>query len=415
MTIALTPKEALKLVPYEVCVYRTRTGEVVGWPPYSTLPDWEIGLNMSGSWRAYPTLDTDYMSKSDLTAWTEPWDWSWAICQGPKIWQAGPVLGEQYTDGTNQTTIFGVGLWQLLTDKRGMFNPNRASRSAVGAVDADISFGTGATSSQGAPIPAAHQNLNLRAIARRVVELILTEPGGDLPIDLPSTGPGTGVWTGTSAQDFPGYEMGTPGDRLLKLAELDLGPEIMFQPYFSTSQRKFVRHQMVIGDPRLGQLGYLHAWRSGAGLIKVDRSTDGAAKTRRQYERGSGLDRNVLVGFAEDLTNVTSGFNSLPLLEDIDATHMNVELATTLTSYATTDLKTNTLPRVTLQPEVTMDGTDGQGEESSSPVLSTVSPGDTGFLQLKDHPRLPDGNYGIRIVRMRGSGHNRATLDVQTL
>lgn len=401
-------------LPFEALVYRTRTGEVLGSIPLAEqIPTWERGLNMSGSWTANPTLDTSVLKKSELSAWIEAWDMSWAICQGNRIWQAGPVIGERYTDGQNSTQILGVGIWQLLTDKRTLFNPTRAAVDIINGVDADVSFGTTAISDLGAPIPLANRDLSIRGVAKRIVEIILTEPGGDLPIDIVSTG----SFAGTTAQNYPGYEVGSPGNRLEQLTQLVDGLEIEFEAYFTSPQRTFVRHLMKIGEPRLGQLGFPHVWATGLGLVDCGYSYDGTNKVRRDWERGQGMDRNILTGFSQNLDGVTTGLGPglLPLLEEVGSTHMNAADGNTLTSYAQASVITNTRGMKTLAPVVRLDGTLGDGRKTGSPDLRDVAPGDTGYLDLTEHPRLEDGRYAVRIVRMRGDSDTQATMDVNLL
>lgn len=399
------------VVPYEVCAYRTRTGEVIEWVPCERLPDWERGLNMSGSWRAYPTLDKTGLPKNELNGIIDPWDWSWAIVQGQKIWQAGPVIGESYDDGTNSTQIYGVGLWQLLTDKRGMFNPARASTSSVTAFDADIPFGIATLSGLGVTIPAANKNLNVRGIAKRLVEIAIgiSTDARYLPITLPTNG----TFSGTALRDYPGYDMSSFGQRLFELTQLDGGPEIELIPRFTNTNRKFIEHQMVMGDPRLGQLGAYHIWASGRGLAELRVSIDGQYKANRFWDRGSGMDRNISLGFAENQSSVSPAGSLVPLLEEISNLHNQVEDDNVLAGYAAANLATNYRAVTQLGPTVSMNGTDGGGEMSESPALSDVSPGDLGLLKVKDHRRLPDGSYLVRIARMRGAGLNRATLDVK--
>lgn len=399
-------------LPYEVFAFRTRSGEVVRRIPAKEPPRWEEGLNLMGSWSVSVALDDAYLTKEELSGVTDSWDWSWAICQGPKIWQAGPVLGERYSGGS-QTEIYGVGIWQMLADQRQAFNPARAAVDIIKVPDADIPFGTGATSTLGTPIHALNQNLNLRGVARRLIQLLLTEPGGDLPIDVPSLTDGT-TWSGTVARDFPGYETASWGERLLSLTQFVDGPETQFRPYFTTLDKKFIRFQTVLGSPRLGQLGAKHVWRSGSGLVALPFTMDGVRKVRRYWERGAGSDRNIITAMAQNLDGVTTGPTAglLPLLEQVSNSNNSEGSASVLSSYATTGLISNKHGSLTLQPEVLISGSDGHGQRTGSPPLWEVSPGDAAVLQVVRHPRLPDGNYPVRIVRMSGLSAKTATLDV---
>jgi hypothetical protein len=404
------PVRRTPVVPYEVCAYRTRTGEVRRWVPCARLPDWEQGLNLMGSWRAYPTLSRTDLPKDELNTIVEPWDWSWAICQGQKIWQAGPVLGENYSEGGGVTQIYGVGIWQLLADKRLLVSPTRASVSDIKAFDADVPFGTGTFSTVGATIPAANKNLNLRGIAKKLVEIAIgiSTDARYVPIVLPTDG----VFAGTSARDFPGFDLAT-FRRLYELTQVDGGPEIMLVPEFTTTARKFVQHRLILGSPRLGQLGKPHVWAYNRGLTKASFVLDGVEKTNQAWERGSGQERNTVLGYAEDQTivNLYGG----TVLQTVGTSHSQDGDAETLNGYALQNLNTNRSGALTLSVEVSMNGMDGTGELTESPDLSAVTPGDTAILRFKNHLRLPDGDYSVRIARMSGSGLNRAKLDVKSL
>lgn len=408
----------ISTTPYEVCVYRTRTGDVVGWIPCAAIPTWERGLNIAGSWTAFPSLDDRYLTKADLNGWIEEWDWSWAVVQGQHIWQAGPVKGETYPDdGANSTTIAGVGLLAMLQEKRALLNPSRAAVDVITGIDADVAFGITAVSEKGAPIPAGNQNLALQTIIKRLFEGLLAEPGGDLPIDLP-----TEEYAGTAIRGYPGYELGSPGGRAVDITQVSGGPEMELVPFFTTTDRLVVRHRLHVGKPenngRLGQLGYAHMWDSNQALLKVGFERNGEQRTNRHWEKGEGSDRTAVVKFAQDLTGVTTGptVGQRPLLETVGSGHINASETATLQGYADAAVLNGQHSRLTLTVEVRPDGDDGQGGGSRSPVLTAVSPGDTAILKLKNHRRLPDGPYEVRILRMRGTSDlTRAGLDVQVL
>lgn len=416
--MTVTQPKRTNLLPYEVCVYRTRTGDVVGWIPCAELPEWERGINISGSWTARPSLDTRFLSKQDLNGWTSEWDWSWAVAQGTHIWQAGPVKGEDYpSEEANSTTITGVGLLTLLAEKRVLVNATRSTVAAVSGIDADVAFGITDTSEKGAPIPVGNRNLALATIIKRVFQNALLEPGGDLPIDVP-----TADYTGTSIRGYPGYELNTPGGRALDITGVNNGPELELVPYFTTPGRKVVRHQLFVGTPanggRLGNLAYPHVWDAGKALCRVGFSRHGEQRCNRAWEKGEGTDRNLLTGFAQNLAGVTLAPSAglRPLLEQVGSVHTNVTDPATIQGYADTAVVNGATSTLTLSVEVRVDGDDGQGNGSRSPQLTEVSPGDTGVLNLRDHPRLLDGPYEIRILRIRGTRDPaRAVLETQVL
>lgn len=403
--------------PYEVCAYHTRTGRVAAWIPLADQPTWERGLNIAGSWSVPVALDNRRMTKDELTAVSEEWDWSWAIVQGNYIHQAGPVLGEEFDDNGNDTTIPGVGLLQLLVERRVLLNAARASVGVINEIDADFAFGTGSTSEKGAPIPADRQNLALQTVIKRLFQNALAEPGGDLPIDLPSE-----EYAGSTQRDYPGYELGMVGARVLEITQVDGGPELELVPYFTSTARGFVRHRLLVGTPanngRLGNLTYAHVWDSGKGLVRVPFSRNGAQRTDRVWEKGSGTDRAIQTGFAQDLDGVSTGpgAGTRPLLESVGTTHTNASEDETLQGYADGDLVNGRRSTLTLKATVRTDGFDGQGKRTRSPRLIEVAPGDTGTLNITRHRRLPDGEYEVRILRIRGSRTvNQADLDLQVL
>lgn len=397
------PLKTIPSVPYEVCVYRTRTGEVVAWIDFIDTPNWTRGLNISGSWSVRPTLDTRSISKRDLTELSTPWYWSWAIVQGDRIHQAGPVMGETFQDGDTSTTINGVGLWTLFKDKRVLVNATRTSVGVITGTDADVAFGTGTVSDKGGPIPVANRNLSLHTIAKRIIENELAKPGGTLPIDLPTD------IAGASVRTFQGPDLASSGQKLFDLTQVAGGPEIEFIHRFTDGSKTAIRHQMLIGNSRLGQLGYAHAWATGRAITKLGFDNDGSQMTSRDWDRGEGFDRNVKTGFAEQLDGVTTGsFLTRPLLETVGQLHTNNGNQAELDSYAAADVLNGQTATLVLDVEVRLEGDTGDGEAPPSPALTAVSPGDTAVLQIKDHLRLSDGIYSVRVMRM-GSGSDFKT------
>jgi hypothetical protein len=403
--------------PYEVCAYHTRTGRVARWLPLAAQPTWERGLNIAGSWSVSVSLDPRFLTKDELNGVSTEWDWSWAIVQGPHIWQAGPVKTEEYDDSGNDTTIAGGGLLQVLVERRVLVNAARDEVGVISGIDADFAFGTSGTSEKGAPIPADRQNLALQTVIKRLVENALDEPGGDLPIDVPSE-----EYTGVTERAYPGYELGMVGQRILEITQLDNGPEIELVPYFTSTAREFVRHRLLTGTPdnngRLGNLTYPHVWDSGKGLVRLPYSRSGDQRTARDWEKGTGTDRAIVVGFDENLDGVTTGpgAGSRPLLETVGTTHTQASELDTLNGYAAGSVVNGSRGTLTLKATIRTDGFDGQGKRTRSPRLIEVRPGDTGIFNVTRHRRLPDGLYEIRILRIRGtSALNEATVDCQLL
>jgi hypothetical protein len=401
-------------VPYELCVYRTRTGEVVKWVEIEGTPRWEAGINVIGSWSVQVDLHSPNLSKPELNAVLDSWYWSWAVVQGQVIHQAGPVIGEDFDDGNDYTTINGVGLWGLYKDKRLLINAGRASTSVITGIDADVAFGTTATSDKGGPIPAANQNVSLYTIAKRLLENEQSKSGGALPIVLPDAG-----WevAGTAIRTYPGIEMGSTGQKQFDLTQVLGGPEIQYVPEFTSLSRSAIQHRVQIGKPRLGQLGYAHAWTYRQACLKLGFISDGGNMTDRDWDKGAGFERNVKTGFAENMQDVTAGsFQARPLLETAGQLHTSSENQTELDGYAAADVANGRTQLRDLKVEVSMNGDTGDGSSSPSPSFAAVNCGDTGVIFVSKHPRLPDGAYYVRVLRKGpGSSFKTGSLIVQTL
>lgn len=396
--------------PYEVCVYRTRTGQVVKWIPFEGLPRWDSGVNIIGSWQVRTTLDPRLLPKQELSQVIDPWYWSWAIVQGAHIHQAGPVVSEDFDDdGSNSTTINGVGLWGLYMKKRVLAKGTRPIFAMMETADCDVAFGTGTVSEKGIPIPVANRNVSLHTIMKRLFENENSKPGGALPIVLPAD------IAGASVRQYMANEFAYTGQRQYELTQVNNGPELELVPEFANAERSQIQHRVAIGNPRLGQLGYPHSWSYRKALTRLGFISTGESMRNVHYERGTGFERNVVYSYAENRSEVIDGYQTTPLLEDVGQ-HNDESSHSTLLSYATASIARNLSVERELSVEVTMEGDAGGNELAPSPRFSSVSNGDTGVLNVRGHPRLPDGRYFIRILRKSGgSSFKRGTLSVELL
>lgn len=401
-------------IPYEVCVYRTRTGDVVGWVPLIGTPRWSGGINVAGDWAVQAALHSKSMSKSLLSQFIDPWNMSWAVCQGSVIHQAGPVRTEDFADsGDDYTQVNGTGLWGLYNEKRVLVNKDRASTSVITGIDADLAFGTGTTSDKGGPIPVANRNVSLPTIAKRILENEQGKPGGALPIILPDVG-----WevAGTDVRTYQGPELAPTGQRLYELTQVQGGPEIQMIAEFTSGARSAVQHRIAIGKPRLGQLGYAHAWTYRKALTKFGYVTDGEVMTDRDWDKGTGFERNIKTGFAENLTDITTGFQTRPLLETVGQMHTSSDNQPELDAYALAAVTNGRTSDRVMIMEVSMNGDIGTGDQPPSPNFASVSCGDTAIAFVENHPRLADGQYYVRVIKKgSASGFKIGALTVNLL
>lgn len=402
-------RQKVRFDPIVVRAFETRTGRVAAIVPYTGQPTWSYGINQAGAWSVSVPLDNPEVDPDWLSGITDPWRFSWAICQGSKIWQAGPVIAESYQGGTS-TTISGGGLWKLLTDKRTLINPARATLAGVSTADADIAFGPGATSEIGSTIPPANRNLSLHTIAKRLMQIITTASAGDLPIVYPADIAGDAVRT------YPGYDLAYVGQRLTELTQVIDGPEIEFRPEFVDEvSKQQVRWRMRIGNTRLGNLGFPHAFDYGKALTDLTYDMDGTLRGTRDFERGNGMNRDLVTGFY-DSALPTSYDPAAILLERIGGDHTSTSDPGVLNGWAQAAVLNNLSVSPDLKATVRIPGDDGQGNVTRSPILTTVEAGDNCVAQIKRHPRIPDGLIGLRIAGANSTAKSQiAQLQVQYL
>lgn len=400
--------------PVEVMAFSTRTGRVIASLPYTGNPRWNNGVNQLGTWQATfqlrGTAESAGLSPEDLDGLAVPWRISYAIVSGTQIWEAGPLVTESYQRGAGTTTLSGGGLWKFLTDKRILVNPGRAQLGAITGTDADIVFGpTGYTPEIGGTVPAGNRDLSLHTIAKRIVQTIEGAAGGDLPIVYPDD------IAGTSIREYPGYDLASPGQRLTDLTQVDQGPEIQFQPEFvDPLTRQAIQWRMRIGNPTLGALNFPHHWDSGRALIDADYGTDGSTMATRDFERGNGMNRDLVIGFADN--PIGTADPEVLLVEEAGSAHTSATDVTTLNAWAQAAVAGGGTPVPIMNALVRTAGDDGNGNQTRSPHQAGVFSGDTGVLQIRRHRRLRDGDYSVRIIgRAGGDSPQEMLLTLQLL
>lgn len=400
--------------PVQVYVFETRTGRVIGTVPFQGNPRWSNGLNVSPTWsvdvRLRGKADDGGLAPLDLEGITDPWRYSWAIAQGAQIWEAGPSIGETHNGGST-TSISGGGIWKFLTDKRLLLNPARAVLSDVSSTDADLNFGpSGWVPVSGGPVLAGNRDLSLHTIAKRIVQVPLNAVGGNLPIVFPAD------IAGDAQREYPGYDLASPGSRLQQLTQVENGPEVWFQPEFvDPLTKQAIQWRMRIGNPNLGNLNWPWSWDQGKALVSLDQySTDGGNVSRRDWERGNGMNRDLITGFADSPLNPSDPGDLL--IETVGGDHTSATEQDTLDSWAANAVATNGKPIPAMTVQVRTAGDDGSGFVTRSPHQAGVFLGDNGRFEVKDDIRHPDGTYYGRIIgRAQGDTADMMTLTIQLL
>ncbi len=398
------------MVAYRLAVANTRSGQVVGDLPFTAAPTWSRVLNGSGTLSGVsvplnPTrLDADMAQRLQ-----EPWRWTVLWCYGSAILQAG-ILSSVTVDDTQKPSVASLGtttVWEFFTRKRLVVTPGQ-----------DI--GTSAVVFGPTSPDTANRNLSLHSIARRLVELatINGDPTYSLPIILPDTIAGTNVRT------YLGSDLATTGTRLSELTQVDQGPEVEFSPEFTDSTQGYVRWRMKIGNNRLGQLGFPHAWDYQRALLSLSTGIDGVDMTFNVTSKGQDT-RTVssatppvasgalISAAASDTTYTGQGW---PALQTADIGHTSTIDPATVAGYATAAVTTHKVPIKTATAHININGLDNQGRQTGAPSIDLVSVGDTAFFGVTGHPFLSDGQYGARILTLEsGSDAYTAKMVVQVL
>jgi len=399
------------MLDYRLAVANTITGQIVGDLPFTAVPTWSRVLNGSGTLTGVavplnPTrLDSDMAQRL-----REPWRWTVLWCYGQTILQAG-LLSSASVDDTQKPTVASLTtttLWDFLTRKRLVVTPGQD----IGTSAADVVF------SPTSP-DTANRNLSLHSIARRLVELTLnTDPTYSLPRILPD------VIAGTSVRTYLGSDLATTGTRLSELTQVDQGPEVEFSPEFVDSTQGYMRWRMRIGNNRLGQLGFPHAWDYQRALLSLSTGIDGVDMTFNVTSKGQDtrtvssatppVASGALISAAASDTFYTA--QGWPALQTADTGHTSTIDTTTVQGYANAAVTTHKVPIKTATAHISINGLDNQGRQTGAPSIDLISVGDTAFVGLVGHPFLADGQYGMRILTLEsGSDAFTAKIVVQVL
>lgn len=398
------------MVAYRLAVANTISGQIVGDLPFTAVPTWSRMLNGSGTLSGVavplnPTqLDSDMAQRL-----REPWRWTVLWCYGNTILQAG-ILSSVTVDDTQKPSVASLAtttLWEFLTRKRLVLTPGQD----IGTAAANVAFGPSVADT-------ANRNLSLHSIARRLVELATAPPTYRLPIVLPGTIGGSAVRT------YLGSDLATTGTRLSELAQVDQGPEVEFSPEFVDSTQGYMRWRMRIGNNRLGQLGFPHAWDYQRALLSLSTGIDGVDMTFNVTSKGQDT-RTVssatppvasgalISAAASDTTYTGQGW---PALQTADTGHTSTIDTATVAGYATAAVTTHKVPVQTATARVSINGLDNQGRQTGAPSIDLVAVGDTAFFGLTEHPFLTDGQYGMRILTLEsGPDAYTAKMVVQVL
>lgn len=393
----------MQATPYRLCLANTITGQVVADLPIGPrMPTWLRQINAPGTFTPQsplsPALDPDVAEMIN-----EPYKWTVVWAYGNAILQAGLLItyGVDDTQQPPSIQFNTMPMWDFLTKKRLARYPGKQITDPA----ADIVFS--ATS----PDPA-NQNLSWGSVAARLVQIATSGgPSYTLPIVTPA------YTTGSAAITYAAADLAYVGQRITEITHQDQGPEIVFSPEWVDSTQTYMQWRMRIGTPRLGNLGYPHAWDYQQACQYVILTSDGSAMTFDSVAKGQD-NRHTAGGSLiwsehSDATYPNSGWPALETADNLHASEVNQSV---IAAYATSNVNTNMLPAYTGSMHVRADGRNAAGQPTGSPTIEDIAVGDTCLLGVKRHVWLADGQYAARIVGI-GSGADMwtAKVDVQML
>jgi hypothetical protein len=341
---------------YTALVYNTVTGIVIYEVPFSGDPDWSAQINDPGTWSVTVPIETEGQATT-LREWIVPWRFSVAIVYGEFVCQAGPVVAYNVDEATQSVRVSGTGLWGLFNHRSAAQQHLEPASKSVSDVSADLVYTD-----------------SLYNIAQSLVTEGTTwtnRAGSSLPIDIPATNPAGGSYAVT----YHGYDLNFVGLKLQELTQADGGPDILFQPYLSvTSNRRVVRHKMLIGTPLLIQPGtpLLFDYPSSVPTISV--AGDGAGFASSAFARGSGSDGGTQIGYATSTTLTSLGW---PAVDMVDSAHTNTSRDRRVELCGPLPMSRPTVDSWSSGPQVVRTDRD--------PGLAVYLPGHYANYQVMDH------------------------------
>lgn len=300
-----------------------------------------------------------------------------AITDDGTVLEAGPIRPHSYADDSGSLKVSASGLRAYFA--RRFLEPVLASGWQRWEV--------------------TYSGLSLGTIAKRIVQLAMSHPGGELPIDLPADE------AGTNTRTYYGFELGRISERLRQIEDVDNGPDLRFEPYLTAGGALgAIRWRMLTGstaNPELTQYNRPgtaladHVWDRTAPktpVVSLGVSIDPDEMGDRGWVTGSGSDNQLMMS-RRDFGGLRAA--GLPLLE-VDESRTTVVHQATLDRYAIALARRAQKPWQTWTMSVRPDIT---------PRLGVYRPGDWARIYVGDnHPYIParTGYYRTRIMAVQG-------------
>lgn len=373
------------MADWRVFIAETLSGQIMADVAPSAEPTFTRKINDKGELRVRVNVGTDANTRVDFHTYTRPGKYSWALAYGSYIVQAGPIWTHSFTDSTGSLEVSCGGLFSLFS-RRVTRNPT--GHTAIVDPSEDLTY----------------TNLSLRGIMRQLVADNLAQVYYDVPsLILPPTE------AGTATRTYYGYELKSIADNMDDLSGVIDGPEFDFAPQFSADGSR-IEWRLDIGGPLLGDQSSAAVWDYGteqAPVDTIDPDVDGsAAPCSRVWVKGTGDERALLTGFAEDLTWQQQGY---PATDYVDGDHTSASVQQTLEDYADADLAEFRTPTEKWACTVRITGTGGV---EYAPALGNWALGDAPTFFVTNHRWLPEGSYRRRVLGYSNAGTSTITLEL---
>ncbi|MBW4033037.1 MAG: hypothetical protein HIU88_10275 [Acidobacteria bacterium] len=300
-------------------------------------------------------------------------DWNGVI-----VW-AGPIIARQFTTGT--LTLTAAGLTSIL-----------AARKAI---------------TQTPPFAAqtlTYTGVSLATIGRGLIQVAtdMAKPGAALPIVLPPTESDTDT---THQRTYNGFDLSSVSDLIANLTGVIGGPDIDFMPQWTDGNRSAFQWVMRAGTKAQPQLSSMlpvafDATQPGSSVQTIDVTEDYSHLATTMWAKGSGSGTSEIVSMAQSTTLTSQGYPALERETDYTTVTTQAELD----AHTAGDLATFSTP--TVQWALKVDG-------SATPALGSYFLGDTAKVNVRRHEWVPDGDYAMRILSIKGDGSNSQTLAMQ--
>jgi hypothetical protein len=308
------------------------------------------------------------------------------------ILEAGPIWARKISVDSGTVSVNAAGVWSYFRHR--FILPTLAA--ALPTTQFIVPDPSDPTKTVANPALATNLlNLSLGTIAKKIVQQALSWVGGNPPIIFQPDE------IGAQERNWQAVDFKSVGGALSDLTGVENGPDIRFEPRFTTDSPPRVEWVMRTGtDAEPEIFSPLTArWdvgTEGSSVSDLEISEDGSKIASLAWLTASRATSGVLTSRAYDPTLV--GYGSA-LFEDLDTSHSSVELQGTLDGWANEAVKYGRSPSEVWSFTVDAD---------ESPTVGSYSVGDFCELALPDPLGvLPAGVYRRRIIQRSGTNADR--------